>query len=174
MEVCYKIPKNSKLLKEYFERENRVKKAFEGMKKVIIEKYKIDLKKEKEMTFSTHFDFCIGSYLAKELGIENMISVLGSDDWKVKDNDGNYRGQFGTLKRNTKLYKQFKQILGDLEYGFTKDNMSMILRGTNKYTEIGEYLYAIGKEEKISKDIIECGEKIKMSEFYKMLEEVKE
>ena len=43
MEVCYKIPKNSKLLKEYFERENRVKKAFEGMKKVIIEKYKIDL-----------------------------------------------------------------------------------------------------------------------------------
>lgn len=103
MEICYKIPKNSKLLKEYFERENRVKKAFEEMKNTIIKEYKIDLSKEKEMTFSTHFDFCIGSYLAKELGIENMISILGSDDWKVKDNDGNYRGQFGTLKRNTKL-----------------------------------------------------------------------
>ncbi|WP_462425639.1 hypothetical protein [Fusobacterium varium] len=173
MEICYKIPKNSKLLKEYFEREKKVKKAFEEMKKIIIKEYKIDLKKEKEMTFSTHFDFCIGSYLAKELGIENMISILGSDDWKVKDNDGNYRGQFGTLKRNTKLYKQFKQILGDLEYDFTKDNMSRILRGANKYIEIGEYLYAIGEEEKISKDITECGERMKMSEFYKILEEVK-
>lgn len=174
MEVCYKIPKDSKLLKEYFERENRVKKSFEEMKKVIIQKYKIDLKKEKEMTFSTHFDFCIGSYLAKELGIENMISVLGSDDWKVKDNDGNYRGQFGTLKRNTKLYKRFKQILGDLEYDFTKDNMSRILRGAYRYIEIEQYLYVVGVEEKISKDIIECGERMKMIEFYKMLEEVKE
>lgn len=61
-----------------------------------------------------------------------MISILGSDDWKVKDNVGIDRGQFGTLKRNTKLYKQFKQILGDLEYDFTKDNMSRILRGANK------------------------------------------
>lgn len=174
MEVCYKISKNSKLLKEHFEREKKVKKAFEEMKKIIIKEYKIDLKKEKEMTFSTRFDFCIGSYLAKELGIENMISILGDDDWKVKDNDGNYRGQFGTLKRNTKLYKRFKQILGDLEYDFTKDNMSRILRGANKYTEIGKYLYATGEEEKISKDIIECGEKMKMSEFYKLFEEVKE
>ena len=33
MEICYKIPKNSKLLKEYFEREKKVKKAFEEMKK---------------------------------------------------------------------------------------------------------------------------------------------
>lgn len=103
MEICYKIPKNSKLLEEYFEREKKVKKAFEEMKKIIIKEYKIDLKKEKEMTFSTRFDFCIGSYLAKELGIENMISVLGSDDWKVKDNDGNYRGQFGTLKKKYKV-----------------------------------------------------------------------
>lgn len=173
MEVCYKISKDSKLLKEYFEREEKVKKAFEEMKKVIIEKYKIDLKKEKEMTFSTHFDFCIGSYLAKELGIENMISILGSEDWKVKGNDGSYRGQFGTLKRNTKLYKQFKQMLGDLEYDFTKDNMSRILRGAYRYIEIEQYLYVVGVEEKISKDIIEYGERIKMSEFYKMLEEVK-
>lgn len=35
MEICYKIPKNSKLLKEYFEREKKVKKAFEEMKKII-------------------------------------------------------------------------------------------------------------------------------------------
>lgn len=174
MEICYKIPKDSKLLKEYFEREKKVKKAFEEMKKVIIQKYKIDLKKEKEMTFSTHFDFCIGSYLAKELGIENTISIRGDDDWKVKGNDGSYRGQFGTLKRNTKLYKQFKQILGDLEYDFTKDNLSRILRGAYRYIEIEQYLYVVGVKEKISKDIIECGERIKMSEFYKMLEEVKE
>lgn len=174
MEICYKISKDSKLLKEYFEREEKVKKAFEEMKKVIIEKYKIDLKKEKEMTFSTHFDFCIGSYLAKELGIENMISILGSEDWKVKGNDGSYRGQFGTLKRNTKLYKQFKQILGDLEYDFTKDNMSRILRCKGRYIEIEQYLYVVGVEEKISKDIIECGERMKMSEFYKILEKEKE
>lgn len=48
MEICYKIPKNSKLLKEYFERENRVKKAFEEMKNTIIKEYKIDLSKEKK------------------------------------------------------------------------------------------------------------------------------
>lgn len=173
MEICYKMPKDSKLLKEYFEREKKLKKAFKEMKKVMIEKYKIDLSKEKEMTFSTHFDFCIGSYLAKELGIENMISILDSEDWKVKGDDRNYRGQFGTLKRNTKLYKQFKQILGDLEYDFTKDNMSRILRGAYRYIEIEQYLYVVGVEEKISKDIIECGERMKMSEFYKILEEVK-
>lgn len=103
-----------------------------------------------------------------------MISVLGSEDWKVKGNDGSYRGQFGTLKRNTKLYKQFEQILGDLEYDFTKDNMSRILRGAYRYIEIEKYLYVVGVEEKISKDIIEYGERMKMSEFYKMLEEVKE
>lgn len=77
------------------------------------------------------------------------------------------------MKRNTKLYKQFKQILGDLEYDFTKDNMSRILRGAYRYIEIEQYLYVVGVEEKISKDIIECGERMKMSEFYKILEEVK-
>lgn len=70
-------------------------------------------------------------------------------------------------------YKQFKQILGDLEYDLTKDNMSRILRGAYRYIEIEQYLYVVGVEEKISKDIIECGERMKMSEFYKMLEEVK-
>ena len=162
----------SKEQKYYFKKqyEPYSDKTIHALKNAIIRDYKIDLKKEKEMTFSTGFDFCIGSYLAKELGIENMISILGADDWKVKDNDGNYRGQFGTLKRNTKLYKLFKQILGDLEYDFTKDNLSRILRGVSRYTEIGKYLYAIGEEEKISKDIIECGERMKMSEFYKLLE----
>lgn len=173
MEICYKIPKNSKLLKEHFNRRSKLREVFEEMKKLMIVRYKLNSNKENEMDFSSHFEFCVGSHLAKELGIENMISIFNTDEWIVKDSDGNYRGQFGALKRNTKLYKQFKILLGSLEYDFIKDNLSRILKGISRRIEIGEYLYVIGEEEKISKDIIECGEKMKMSEFYKMLEEVK-
>lgn len=157
--------------------------------KLLIEKSAVILGvKEEELTdkvwVSTSGELLINNKIAEKYDLNNKITVLGSDDMAIRNEKREYLGQWSTIKRNNKLYKEienlkkeieFEQECPDIRVHFLNNSPLRRIRCRRIFLEEYGVFFIIEKsyldDEELKKALKET-EEWKLSEFYKLLEKL--
>ena len=157
--------------------------------KLLIEKSAVILGiKEEELTdkvwVSTSGELLINNKIADKYDLNNKITVLGSDDMAIRNEKREYLGQWSTIKRNNKLYKEienlkkeieFEQECPDIRVHFLNNSPLRRIRCRRIFLEEYGVFFIIEKsyldDEELKKALKET-EEWKLSEFYKLLEKL--
>lgn len=118
----------------------------------------------------------ISNKVAEEYGLSNKVYVWGSDDMSTRDN-GVYLGQWCTLKKNNKIFREIENIRNEIKIEHAPEIRSHFFNVIFKckVVELQDYGIFFIVDKSCLKDIIvEDCEEWKLSEFYKLLENLDE
>lgn len=114
----------------------------------------------------------ISNRVAEEYGFSNKVIVWGSDDMAIRDN-GVYLGQWCTLKKNNKIFKEIENIRNEIKIDHAPEIRSHFFNVVFKCRTITleEYGIFFIVDKSYLEDIkLENCEEWKLSEFYRLLE----
>ncbi|MBC2857014.1 hypothetical protein H3N56_11275 [Cetobacterium sp. 2A] len=175
MERCYILKKDSKLNKSYdFYYEN-----YEIVSKILVKKV-VELFKIEEsssIALNQDWDFYLNNNLVRELGLERFFLEISSAD--IRDENGEWLGVWSEIKKNNSYYKKYKKFLNEYQeidiHKVKKPQLKYDI-GLNYTIRIKDNIYILleGREERKNEFLEKNFEKIKMSEYWKMIEELEE
>ena len=129
-------------------------------------------------------EILINHKIAEKYDLNNKITILGSDDMAIRNEKREYLGQWSTLKKNNKLYKEienlkkeieFEQECPDIRVHFLFNIHLRRIRCKRIFLEEYGVFFIIEKsyldDGELMKVLNET-EEWKLSEFYKLLERI--
>lgn len=118
----------------------------------------------------------ISNKVAEECDLFNKVNVCASDNMAIRDN-GVYLGQWCTLKKNNKIFREIENIRNEIKIEHAPEIRSHFFNVIFKckVVELQDYGIFFIVDKSCLKDIIvEDCEEWKLSEFYKLLENLDE
>ena len=129
-------------------------------------------------------EILINHKIAEKYDLNNKITILGSDDMAIRNEKREYLGQWSTLKKNNKLYKEIENLKKEIEFEqecpyirvhFLNNRHLRRIRCKRIFLEEYGVFFIIEKpyldDGELMKVLNET-EEWKLSEFYKLLERI--
>lgn len=170
-------------VKDYQEKVKIWKEKAEIIKEKVAELFGIKTI-ENNINISTAGKVLVRDKIMKELKLLNKVFIFGSQNMSINDEEGNYLGQWCELKKIFKEYNVLKKLSNELNFGYApyigriigKDRFSSV---KCKYINLQDGVFFILNNNDVEKDLelkkaIAKAQKIKLSDFYYILEQMDE
>lgn len=175
MESCFKLKNNCDLKKRIdFYHKNKVK-VYEILQKKVEEIFNLKID---QIKFNENWELYLNHKFVEKNNIEKKFSTIGNLSIYEK---GKYIGNWALLKKNTKEYKSLEKF--KKEYKELDINSVYIPRINYVYSLYGkirthylnnEFYVILESKDILDENFIKDTEKIKMSEYWKIIENLEE
>lgn len=171
--ICYVFDKDSKFFKWYKEKREMNRIMLNKVAEYISKEFGIE---EKDVNWDSEYNVIVANYLLNEESLKNFI-VLGSEEFVVRDKNGKYLGQYARLKRYKKQWKKVTEMYKENKFEKPRLDFRTCLfkwryLGAFTYSRLEDAIYIIVNENLDNLgEWFEDAKKIKLSEYYKIIEE---